>query len=145
MLKICTKWKLRWIVSPLCNNRPLYKNLKYISDVKWVSFMMMLSVSFAESHIGVNFKPSKCSSTNNWWWIKWSKANNGKVDKINLPDKNWCRLYSFNSVEEYWNALANTLKLWYYNAWCNNATCLSDRYVWWPWVDMSWVNRVNSF
>lgn len=146
MEKVCKKWHHNWIISPLCWDWELLWKLKAISEVKWVSLDFMLSVSYAESHLWTNFAPSmNCSWMNNWWWVKGLMDNQGNVSKIKLPYK-WCWLYPFASVEDYFKSLANTLKMWYADAWCNNASCLSTRYVggkWW--VKQWWVNRVEWF
>lgn len=111
----------------------------------WVSFETMLWISYAESHIWVNFAPSQsCSWMNNWGWLKAMKDNNWITHPIKLPYK-WCRLYPFESVEDYRKSLANTLRFWYAYAWCNDIVCLSKKYVWGSGIKWSWVNRVNLF
>jgi hypothetical protein len=146
MNKICTKWKIHWVVSPLCWNTWLYLNLKKISKEHWVSFNMMLSISYAESHIWANFNKPECAKSNNRWGIKIYKKDDWTYAKVKLPTADWCWLYPFATVEEYRNGLANTLEKWYRDRWCETASCISTWYVGTPWkVKTWWVLRVNSF
>ena len=146
MARICEKGRLNGVVSPLCDDWWLYLRLKKISIEHWVSFNMMLSISYAESHIWANFKPQHCSSSNNRWGIKVYKKDWWVYDKVKLPTKDWCWLYPFASVEEYWNWLANTLEQWYKNKGCETASCISQFYVWSNGqVKQGWTSRVNSF
>lgn len=146
--KICELWKLNWNVSPLCNNTLLYNNLKKISEDKWVDFQLMLWISYAESHIWANFAPwCSLNTYYNLWWVKARKLDNWLTLKNQpIPDKNWCRLYKFNSIEDYWNSKANSLKFWYINKQCSTPECISKWYVIWNWVIKEWWSkRVNIF
>lgn len=103
--------------SPLCKNKKLFDNLYYITEerVPWKNwFPVMLGIINAESSLGTNFYPSGCGYTNNWGWLKWRKLDNGESQKDQwIPDKNWCWLYSFESVEDFWVSKTNTFRHWY--------------------------------
>lgn len=130
MEKICKLWRIRDKVSPLCNNRDLYRNLKKISADKNVSFELMVGITYTESHIGANFKPEKCRVHNNRWWKKAKKLDDGTmVRPPSMPLKDGCRLYHFESVEEYRTSFANTLKIWYIDKHCVSPECISRYYV----------------
>lgn len=156
MDKICELWVIHWQKSPLCWNEELYTKLERISNDKWVPFDLMVWITYAESHIGANFRNAhweidpKCWESNNWWWVKWAKMDDGRVDMPILPsysvnDKG-CYLYNFQSVEQFWNHLANTIKLWYIDAKCETPECISKYYVGQRWtIKHDWVRRVKLF
>ena len=149
MWKICEYWQIHWMVTPLCNNKTLYDNLKKISVDKWVDFGLMVGITYAESHIGINYNPQKCSVTNNRSWKKrekyddWSNSVKFNDSKEYVP---WCWVYNFDTVEKFWNSFSNTLKFWYIDKWCATAECISKRYVWGNWeVSEKRAKRVNIF
>lgn len=147
MEKICKWWKIRDNVSPLCNNRDLYWNLKKISAAKNVSFELMVGITYTESHIGANFKPEKCFVHNNRGGKKAKKLDDGTmVRPQSMPLKDWCRLYHFDTVEEYRNSFANTLKMWYIDKWCSTPECISRYYVKNDWVIKTWrCSNIRKF
>lgn len=158
MWLICEYWKIHWRVSPLCNNRELYENLKTISTNKWVDFWLMVWITYAESHIWINRSPHQwCSASNNWSGKKREKYDDGTNSikfwqqyhtlQPELKGKlSWCWLYAFDNVEHYWNSFANTLYYWYISKNCYTPECISRRYVgWWWWIKSSRVNRVRLF
>ena len=149
MERICKHWKIHWRVSPLCNNRWLYNKLEIISENKWVPFRLMIGISYAESHIWINFNPQKCNIANNRAGIKWEKFDNWKTVMFNQDTSKkveWCWLYKFNDTEHMRNSFANSLSMSYFNSWCTEPKCISKFWVWarWP-IKWEWVWRVNLF
>lgn len=147
MERICTYATINWKVSPLCNNQTLYDKLKWISEKKWVDFYLMLWIAQAESHIGANYAPWCWPEYNNLWGIKWKKLDDWtNVKDQPIPDKNWCWLYKFASIEDYWTSKANSLKIGYIDKWATTPEQISKYYVRWDWiVKTSWSNRVRIF
>lgn len=144
MWKVCSKWQIRWNKSPLCWNTWLFLRLEDIAIKHWLSFGTMLAITFAESHVWANYV-GKCWWTNNRSGIKAKKNDDWTMVKYKLP-YSWCRLYPFNSPEEYRESFANTLSIWYMNKGCDTVECVSTRYVGTPWpIKYSWVNNVKSF
>lgn len=139
MAKICDLWQIHDKQTLLCNDWKLFDKLKSISLHRWVDFWLMVWISYSESHIWINFRNAKweldddCSKSNNWWGIKAAKMDDGSVDRPQLPsytvNEEWCRLYNFASVEQYRGHLANTIKMWYYDAQCTTPECISKYYV----------------
>jgi len=146
MDKICEYWKIHWNISPLCEDWELYLKLKWISDAVWVEFWLLVGITYSESHIWANFVGEKCWDYNNWSWIKWRKYSNWKTDKPKLPDSNWCWLYKFNKIDDYWESFAYTIKQWYIDKDCKTPECISQYYVWSDWkVKDKRSKRVNIF
>lgn len=149
MGEICKYWKINWKTTPLCNDRDLFYKLKKISHDRWVDFWLAIWVTYAESHIWINFKPQYCSKTNNRSWKKRAKFDdNTSSVRFNLrPDRiRWCWLYTFSSVEEFWKSHVNSLYYWYISKWCNTPECISRRRVKWDWITSpSWNERVSLF
>jgi len=142
MNKICKYWKINWKVSPLCNNRELFYKIKDISKRYEVNHWMLIWITMSESHIGANYSSSKCSWYNNWSWIKREKW----WPKKKYPDENGCRLYKFESLEEYFEEFAKIIKEWYIDRGAKTPEEISKSYVKNDWViKHSWSNRVNLF
>lgn len=145
MTKICELWTIHWRVTPLCNNRELYYDIAEISAKKWVPFKLMLWISHAESHIWANWSPKiECSKSNNWGGLKGYKQENWPTLRYTSNWVPWCRLYKFDSVQQFWWWLANTLKAYEKTCW-RQAECISIAYVWWKGVKHNRVERVNLF
>lgn len=144
---ICNKAKLNWNISPMCNNNKLLKELYNISQDRWVSFTLMLWIAYAESHIWANYAKWCSPEYNNMWWIKRKVTFDwDKIKDYPIPDKNWCRLYKFNSLQEYWRSKARSLYHWYYKKNCTTIECISQYYVRWDWVfKPAYNDRVNTF
>lgn len=134
--------------SPICWNKELLKRIDTIGQQKWVPTRLLIGVSYAESHIGVNFNREACRGYNNWFWLKWKKHDNGKVEwftKDRKKDANGCWLYKFQSIEEWFYSLANTISLGYKSC-QNNTTCLAYWYVGNPNVaEPSWIKHVSMW
>ena len=155
MTKIVRYGKLHGRVSPLANNRELYKSLKDISIDRGVEFGLMVWISYRESHIGTNFAPGQyCSKSNNRSWLKRSKDRNGELSvkydtqyKLDgRDDLKWCWLYAFDNVEEYRRSFANFLYHGYIKKDCGSPECISKYYVKNDWVVKTWRSRsVNMF
>ena len=141
MQAICKYGQIHWNTSPLCNNYDLLDRIKAISKEEWVSYRLMLGITYAESHIGTNFKPQHCSTTNNWAGIKWDSDKN----------KDWkdgCWLHQFEDVEAFWRSFSKSIYNWYVSKDCDTAECISRRWVRWDWTldgKQWWINRVNLF
>ena len=149
MSQVCKYWQIHGRTSPLCDNWDLFNNLKQISNNKWVSFNLMVGITYAESHIGVNFNPQRCNITNNRSGKKWQIYDDGsKSPRFNHMDNRheWCWLYTFDTVEHFWNSYANGLYYWYVSKSCTTPECISRRWVKWDWeISQSRVNRVKLF
>lgn len=143
MDKVCRSTRSE---SPLCWDRDQLKDIDTIAHEHWLNTEVMIWVSYAESKIGITFAPTlECSNMNNRWGIKSKKNDDWTNDTVKLP-YSWCRLYPFKDMHEYRESLANTLKLWYTDWWCDNLRCLSAYYVWTPWKPKSsWIIRVERF
>ncbi len=144
MERVCKYWKLKWKVSPLCNNWLLYSSLKWISEAYWISFSIALGITYAESHIWVNYAGWCNESYNNWWWIKWRIGNDWKAIKDQKIPQNNCYLYKFGSIEDYWQSKMKTLQK-YASCFKQKQTikCISYSYVGNPKVaEQGWINRV---
>lgn len=143
--KVCKLWNKNWI-SPLCNNRDMYRYIDLISQEHWLDMKVLIGITYAESHIGTNFAPSQtCSRMNNWSWLKAKKNDDGTVGEYKLP-YSWCRLYPFKDVKEFWSSLANTISAGYVKWWCDDLSCLSSWYVWTPWSPkQSRITKVSYF
>jgi hypothetical protein len=143
MDKICKYWKLNWKISPLCWNYPLLESLKNISKWEGVPFYLMVGITYAESHIWVNFAPQHCSTTNNRAGIKNSRLASQDRER---DRKKGCWLHQFNSIEEFWLSFARWLKKWYIDKWCKTAECISKYRVKNDKVVKPWRSyRVNLF
>lgn len=172
MDKVCEYGKLPDKgVSPLCGNWKLFYELKKITEDRlgsgWQWFNIMVGMSYAESHIGINYARDgvggTCVGRNNWGGAKykinddntriyrsitnsyWQSTVNGKVL---FMDKFWCNLFPFHSIQDYWISKSNGLR--YGFAHCKNSgkpvTCISYKYVGNPDVsEKAWVWRVGIF
>ncbi len=134
--------------SPICWDKELLQRIDIIGKSKWVPTRLLIWIAYAESHIGVNFNREACRNYNNFFWAKWKKHDNWKVEwftKDRKKDSNGCWLYKFKSIEEWFYSLANTISIGY--AGCNNSVrCLSRKYVGHPDIEEeSWINRVSLF
>lgn len=144
MKRICQYWKLNWKVSPLCNNWQLYDSMKWISEAYKIPFSIALGITFAESHIWVNYAWTCDSTYNNWWWVKWRIWSDWKAIKDQIIPQNWCWVYKFGSVEDYWQSKMRTLQK-YKSCFSKDKpiTCISYAYVWNANVaEQSWISRV---
>ena len=104
--------------SPLCWNYTLLNKLKEIADKRNVDYKLLLGIMYHESKLGTAFSPSyECSKSNNWWWVKARKYDDGSVSEWFDKQENripWCWLYNFDTVEEFFESLANTISLGYW-------------------------------
>lgn len=140
------------INSPLCKDRELFDRLYQLTEERipnknW--FAIQLWILNSESSLGTNFYPSKCDYTNNLAWKKWRKTDSWEsVRDQKIPDANWCWLYSFKSIEDFWISYTNTFKYWY--AWCIDSktplSCIAPMYVKWDWKPKpQWVKNASIF
>lgn len=145
MQKICDKAPK----SPLCWDNELLEHIKKLPHYK-----TLIWISYAESHIWMSFAPHYwCAKANNWAWLKRAKFDDGSVsEKYNIQYKgldkelqgylSWCYLYAFDTVEDYFKSLSNTIELWY--AVCDwDPQCIVKSYV--GKDSQDWVKNVNSF
>jgi len=134
MWQICRYWRLRGEVSPLCDNRDLYQKLKGISDNRGVDFGLAVWITYAESHIWINFNPHYCDVSNNRAGKKREKYDDGSNSvRFHQQDNYipWCRVYNFESVDEFWQSHVNSLWYGYVSKWCDTPECISKRRVQW--------------
>jgi hypothetical protein len=144
MQRVCRKW------SPLCNDWYMYQNAMNIFKERWVPWEIALWIMNAESTIGKHYARWCDASYNNWGGIKWRKNDdwsNTKDQKI--PDSNWCWMYKFESMKDYFISKANTLGIWYKTCFTHNketysqVKCISFAYVWNPRVaETNWIKNV---
>ena len=150
MNRVCARWVLNWMVSPLCWNRDLFRISKEEFESKWVPHEIALGIMLAESHIWINYAGTCNQSWNNWWWIKWKLTDIGWRVKDQIIPNNWnnqpwwCWLYKFDSLQEYFRSKANTLSIWYGECFKrdNPITCISRNYVWRS--DVAEKSRINN-
>lgn len=148
MKRVCEHGRINGKVSPLCGNWTLYESLKGISEANGVPFSIALGITYAESHIGVNYAGTCDASFNNWGGVKWRIGYDGTAIKDQpVPVKyngGSCWLYRFGSVEDYWASKMRTLSK--YRSCFSQAkpiTCISYKYVGDADVaETSWINRV---
>jgi len=142
MALICKYWQIHWRTTPICNDWDLYHELKTISNSNWVSFGLMIGITYAESHIGTNFAPSAdCALSNNRAGIK----NNYERDR---NYREWCRLHQYDNAQWFWLDFAKLLNRGYISKDCNTAGCIARRWVRWDWwLDgkQSRIGRVSIF
>lgn len=103
--------------SPLCWDYTLLNDLKEIAEKRNVSYKLLLGIMYHESKLWTAFAPSwECSKSNNRAWLKARKYDDGSVSEWFDKQENkipWCWLYNFETVEEWFESLANTISLWY--------------------------------
>jgi len=133
--------------SPLCNDRDLFMNGKEIFESKWVPRELALGIMNAESSLGKYYAWTCDASWNNRWWVKRRKEDDWTSVKDQPIPNDWCWLYRFDSLEDYFNSKANTLGLWYKACMSRGslkaiADCVSYSYVGERWVHNP--NRVKN-
>lgn len=122
--------------SPLCGDYTMLNKLKEIAEKRNVDYKLLLWIMYHESKLWTAFAPTmECSKSNNWWWLKARKYDDGSVSEWFDKQDNrieWCRLYNFDTVEEFFESLANTISLWYRK--CldrpESVSCICNVYVW---------------
>lgn len=121
--------------SPLCWDYVLLNKLKEIADKRNVDYKLLLGIMYHESKLGTARAPTEeCKRSNNWWWVKARKYDDGTVSEWFDKQENkipWCWLYNFDTVEEFFESLANTISLGYWK--ClerpEPVSCISAIYV----------------
>ena len=131
--------------SPMCNDYNMLETLKRVADKRWVDYKLLLWIMYAESHIGANFNAEQCRASNNRAWLKARKYDDWRTSEW-FDKQEWkidgCRLYNFDTVEQFFESLANTISMWYSK--CNwDVYCISKAYVWHE--SWAWVNNVHKF
>lgn len=103
--------------SPMCNNYRMLDDLKRIAEERNVSYKLLLWIMYHESKLGTARSPSKeCAGSNNWAWLKARKYDDGSVSEWFDKQPNrieGCWLYNFETVNDFFESLANTISLWY--------------------------------
>ena len=103
--------------SPLCWDYTLLNSLKDIANKRNVSYKLLLGIMYHESKLWTAFAPSQaCSKSNNWAGLKARKYDDGSVSEWfdKQPNRiDGCWLYNFETVEEFFESLANTISLGY--------------------------------
>jgi len=150
MERVCKYWQLNGKTTPLCNNWDMFDSIKKVSESKSVPVWVVLGITYAESHIGINYNKPACAFYNNWGWVKGRVTSNGTVTpfKWKYPDENGCYLYKFDSIDDYFDSKTNMLKANYIDKGCKQDSlvrCIARYYVWTPGTMQnkeSWINRV---
>lgn len=131
--------------SPMCNNWEMLMDLKDVAEKRGTDYRLLLGIMYAESHIWSHFNKENCRQTNNRWWLKARKYDDGTVSEWFDKQENkieWCWLYNFTDTHEFFESLANTISIWY--AKCNNDIyCIGKVYVWHE--SAAWTNNVWKF
>lgn len=151
MSRVCKYGRIDGKISPLCDNRDMYMSGKKIFADRGVPRDIALGVMFAESHIWSNRAWTCNESWNNRWGIKyrilddWSRMKDQQIPNDWNWNKWWCRLYKFDSINDYFISKANTFTKY---SWCftqdKPITCMAYNYVWNPKVaEKSWIYRVS--
>lgn len=149
MSRICNI-SIHWRKSPLCDNWELYNSWKRISQERWADRSIILWIMFAESHIWANFATTCNSSWNNWGWVKARRTDDGIVHRDQSIPNNWCWLYKFDSMDEYFKTKANIISDGYGKCFTRNSKrsqieCISWKYVGSPSVaEQHRINNVMS-
>lgn len=103
--------------SPMCNNYRMLDDLKRIAEERNVSYKLLLWIMYHESKLGTARNPSEeCAGSNNWAWLKARKYDDGSVSEWFDKQPNrieGCWLYNFETVNDFFESLANTISLWY--------------------------------
>lgn len=143
MDRICWTAKGR---SPMCNDWTMYYSGKQIFEDAGVPRGIALWIMNAESNIWVNYAWTCNSSWNNRGGIKYRKNADWSVTKDQAIPNNGCRLYKFDTIEDYFRSKANTLWIWYkacFDGRKEAIKCISRSYVWRPDVaEPSWIKNV---
>ena len=134
--------------SPLCSDFELLKRIDEIAQKRNVPTRLLIGITYAESHVWIAFNRTECKEYHNWSWTKWRKHDDWRVEwftKHRKADENGCYLFKFQSVEQGFESLANTISIGYKK--CeNNARCISGSYVGSTHVqEQSWINNVARF
>ncbi len=131
--------------SPICTGKVEIRRIEKIANDTGVPIRFLIGISYAESHIGTNFAPQKCSYTNNWAWLKAYKYSVNEWAKwTKMPNSQWCWLYEFDDTYQFFQSLANTIKS-YSNANCSTPECVSKNFVWGDGTKRDWSYRVRLF
>jgi hypothetical protein len=143
MSRICWTAKGR---SPMCNDWSMYYSWKQIFEDAGVPRGIALWIMNAESNIWVNYAWTCDSSWNNRGGIKYRKNSDWSVAKDQKIPNNGCRLYKFDTIDDYFKSKANTLWIWYkacFDGRNEAIKCISYAYVWNPNVaEPSWIKNV---
>lgn len=140
--------------SPLCNieNYNMAHAIAYKKALLWniqdkeLFFRVWIGIMNAESSIGTNYAGTCDASYNNFGGIKWRILDDwGQVKDQTIP-QNWCWLYKFNTLEDYFGSKYNSLGKWYGSCFHTNdpVYCISGYYVGTPY-SVSWQKNVNLF
>ena len=124
MSRICDI-SIHWRKSPLCNNWELYNSWKKISEERWADRSIILGIMYSESHIGANYAGTCNSFWNNRWWVKARRDDDQKVKRDQPIPNNWCWLYKFDSMEDYFITKANIIGNGY--KWCLNRNTTKNK------------------
>lgn len=135
--------------SPLCWNYTLLNELKDIAEKRNVNYKLLLWIMYHESKLWTAFAPSyECSKSNNRAGLKARKYDDGSVSEWFDKQENkiqWCWLYNFETVEDGFESLANTISLGYRK--CldrpESVSCICNVYV--GKYSQAWVDSVRRF
>ena len=141
--------------SPICDRATFDRLYKITEDrLPWKNFFpILLGITNAESSLGTAFAKNNkgwfCTGYNNLGGVKYRKGDDGKsIRDQKLPDSNWCYLYKFESIDDYWISKVNTIRYGY--KWCVNSKtpidCIGRYYVQWNGLSKpNWNKNVSIF
>jgi len=141
--------------SPICDRATFDRLYKITEDrLPWKNFFpILLGITNAESSIWTAFaKDNKgwyCTGYNNLGGVKYKKDDEWKsIRDQKIPQSDWCYLYKFESIDEYWKSKVNTIRYWYKGC-INSKTpvdCIGRYYVQWNGLSKpNWNRNVSIF
>jgi len=141
--------------SPICD-RATFDRLYKITEERlpWKNFFpILLGITNAESSLGTayakNNKGGFCTGYNNLGGVKYKKDDEWKsIRDQKIPQSDWCYLYKFESIDEYWKSKVNTIRYGYRGC-INSKTpvdCIGRYYVQWNGLSKpNWNKNVSIF
>lgn len=143
------------INSPICERETFYRLYKITEErLPWKNFFpILLGITNAESSLGTayakNNKGWYCTGYNNLGGVKYKKDDEWKsIRDQKIPQSDWCYLYKFESIDEYWKSKVNTIRYGYKGC-INSKTpvdCIGRYYVQWNGLSKpNWNRNVSIF
>jgi len=145
--------------SPLCNkeNYEMAQAIAYKKALIWgiddkeKFFRVGIGIMNSESTLWTKYAWTCDSSYNNFGWIKYRILDTWEAvrdQKIPQGKNNWCWVYKFATMEDYFGSKYNSLWKWYGACFKKKdaVNCIAFAYVWNPNVaETSWQANVNVF
>lgn len=141
--------------SPICDRATFDRLYKITEDrLPWKNFFpILLGITNAESSLGTAFAKNNkgwyCTGYNNLGGVKYKKDDEWKsIRDQKIPQSDWCYLYKFESIDDYWISKVNTIRYGY--KWCINSKtpidCIGRYYVQWNGLSKpNWNKNVSIF